>query len=56
LFVHDQPEGDEGVKADGIDEGVKAGRDDTWAEIAVRGASAAEEAEDNTEAEANVST
>jgi hypothetical protein len=56
LFVPVQPEGDEGIEAVNVSESTEADGGDTQAEIAVRGASAAEDAEDNGEAEANTST
>jgi hypothetical protein len=56
LFVLVQPEGDEGIEAVNVSESTEADGGDTQAEIAVRGASAAEDAEDNGEAAANTST
>jgi hypothetical protein len=55
LFVLDQPEGEEGIEDDNVNEGIEAGGDDTQMETAAWGASAAEEGEDNTEVEANAS-
>jgi hypothetical protein len=56
LLILVQPEADEGVEGECTNEGVEAGGDDVRVETSVRGASMAETAGDDTEAEANVST
>jgi hypothetical protein len=55
LLILVQPEADEGVEGEHTNEGVEAGGDDMRVETFVRGASMAETAGDDTEAEANVS-
>jgi hypothetical protein len=47
-----QPEADLGIGGDRTDEGIEAGRDGARVETSVRGASAAEMARDDTEADA----
>jgi hypothetical protein len=56
LLILVQPEADEGVEGEHTNEGVEVGGDDVRVETFVRGASMAETAGDDTEAEANVST
>jgi hypothetical protein len=55
LFVLLQPEADEGIGGDRIDEGVKAGGDGMRIETSARGISTAKTAGDDTEADVNVS-
>jgi hypothetical protein len=54
LFVLLQPKADEGIGGDRTDEGVKAGGDGVRIETYVWGASAAETAGDDTEADVNM--
>jgi hypothetical protein len=55
LFVLVQPEADEGIGGDHVNEVIEAGGDDVRVEASARGAAVAETASDDTEAEANVS-
>jgi hypothetical protein len=56
LFFFDQAKGLEDVEGANVNEGVEIGGDGTRVEISARGASPAETASDDAEAEANVST